>query len=89
MFKIILLLAVLALVLWSLWNIEGFQNPPNSPSAEVANSQSQCETLISMYKALENNYNKAVFDNNANLIETNLIAVNSMKDIVRQMNCSI
>ena len=89
MFKILLLLAVLAFVCWSLYNIEGFQNPPDNQSAQPSGSGSKCDMMIPIYKGLEEKYNRAVIDNNTNLIEVTLPAVNNMKEVLKSINCIV
>jgi hypothetical protein len=88
--KIAILSIIFLFICWLLYNInvlEGFQT--SSETVNTPYTSEQCEILVNSYKSLEQQYNRVVENDNKELMETILSSKNSMKDIIKGMNCNI
>ena len=90
MYKIAILSIIFLFVCWLLYNInilEGFQSP--SGTTNMVYSSSNCAIVLNSYKLLEDQYNKAIAQDNKQYIETIVSSKNTMKDIIKGMGCDI
>ena len=87
MYKITVLSIIFLFICWLLYNInilEGFQT-----TTETVSSKMQCDIIVGSYRTLELQHKKAVEQDNKPLIESSLSTMNSMKNIIKEMNCEI
>ena len=90
MYKIPILLLIFLFVCWLLYSInilEGFQSPSGTP--DMVSSSSNCAIVLNSYKLLEDQYTKAIAQDNKQYIETIVSSKNTMKDIIKGMGCDI
>ena len=73
--------------MYSINILEGFQSP--SGIADTVSSNSQCDIVLNSYKLLEDQYQKAIEQDNKQFIESIVSSKNTMKDIIKGMNCNI
>jgi hypothetical protein len=87
MYKIYLLSIIFLFICWLLYNIniaEGFQT-----TAEMLPNKMECDIIVASYRTLELQHKRAVDQDNKELIESSLEPMNTMKDIIKAMNCDI